>query len=365
MRIRHLVLLSSALCAVGAGAAVAASSWGCSPQTDGSWACGPGIAAPLPAEADLAAARAASVEASERTLAARLAALDAAIEARRRALAAEEARAVVVAERLLSLRLEAERHLEGVESRAAEAVARRRSAEADVALLADARAEMAALSDRLPRLRADVDAVQARLSALQVGEEEALRAMAERRARLADEISALEGRGRKARAAASEAERRLEDMRAGLVAAVARLSEMDAAARAAEERRAVALAAGVAAESRRAALPLRRPVPTGAPVSPGTTARVSARSAACVADPSGDACSGTPRRSPAGRLRIQASLMSRARLISRPCAVRRGIARREPHRGRGYGDAVRSGAGASVRPSGAGISGAGADACGG
>jgi hypothetical protein len=58
--------------------------------------------------------------------------------------AAEEARAVVVVERLLSLQLEA------VEMRVANAVARRRTAAAETAQMVRVRAKMAFPSERLP-----------------------------------------------------------------------------------------------------------------------------------------------------------------------------------------------------------------------
>ena len=57
--------------------------------------------------------------------------MNSALEARCGAVAAEEARAAMIADRLLSLRLEAERQLEAVEMRVADAVARRRTAAAE------------------------------------------------------------------------------------------------------------------------------------------------------------------------------------------------------------------------------------------
>ena len=140
-------------------------------------------------------------------------------------MAAEEARAAVVAERLLSLRLEAERQLEAVEMRVADAVARRRTAVAEAVQMAGVRAEMASLSGRLPVLRGDVETAERRLDALHSDADMVLRPLAERRQALESAVARLDARAREAQAALVQAEGSLAAERARTAEGEARMHE--------------------------------------------------------------------------------------------------------------------------------------------
>jgi len=174
IRVSQIVLLSSAFCALCAAPVMTSPGWGCGAQPGDFWFCDSGTSAAAALSPDLAAMRAASAGAAERASTARLAALNSELETRRGAVVAEEARAAVVVERLLSLQLEA------VEMRVANAVARRRTAAAETAQMVRVRTKMAFPSERLPVLRGNVETAERHLDALHSDTDMVLRPLAKR-----------------------------------------------------------------------------------------------------------------------------------------------------------------------------------------